>query len=64
MKKNIFVGRARDIGSSIDWVFDFDAIRYNNKTIRGIISKSLIQIEFGLILAPFALKKYFNNNFF
>ena len=29
---------------------------YNNKTISGIKTKSLIKIEFGLIQAPFALK--------
>ena len=63
-EKNFYFSRARDIGSSIDWVLDFDAIRYNNKTISGIITKCLIQIEFGLILAPFNLKKYFNDNFF
>jgi len=63
-EKKFFFSRARDIGSSIDWVYDFDAIRYDNKSISGIITKSLIQIEFGLILAPFNLKKFFNEKFF
>ena len=62
--QNFYFSRARDIGANIDWVIDFDAIRYNNKSISGIITKCLIQIEFGLILAPFNLKKYFNDNFF
>ena len=62
--KNFYFSRARDIGPSIDWVFDFDAIKYDNKSISGIITKCLIQIEFGLILAPFNLKKYFKDNFF
>ena len=62
--KNFYISRARDLGANIDWVLDFDAIRYNNKTISGIKTKSLIQIEFGLILAPNNLKKYFNDNFF
>lgn len=62
--KNFVFSRARDIGSNIDWVYDFDAIRYNNNTIKGIITKTLIQIEFGLILAPNNVKKYFIDNFF
>ena len=61
---NFCFSRARNIGNSIDWVLDFDAIRYDNKTITGIITKSLIQIEFGLIMAPFSLKKHFNDRFF
>ena len=63
-EKNFCFSRARNIGNSIDWVLDFDAIRYDNKTITGIITKSLIQIEFGLIMAPFPLKKHFNDRFF
>ncbi len=62
--KNFYITRARDIGSTLDWVYVFDAIKYNNKTIMGIVTRSLIQIEFGLIQAPSNLKKYFIENFF
>ena len=61
---NFVFSRARNIESNIDWVYDFDAIKYDNKTIKGIKTKSLIQIEFGLILAPNNVKKYFIENFF
>ena len=63
-EKNFFISRARNIGSSIDWVLDFDAIKYDNVTIKGIITKSLIQIEFGLLLAPSSVKKFFQEKFF
>ena len=62
--KNLCVSKARNIGNSVEWALDFDAIKYDNKTINLIQTKSLIQIEFGLIKAPNSLKKYFNNKFF
>ena len=48
----------------MDWVLDFDVIRYDNKTINSIINKCLIQIEYGLIRAPYKLKNIFNEKFF
>ena len=63
-EKNFFFSRARNIGSTIDWVLDFDAIKYDNKTIKNIITKSLIQIEFGLIQAPLPVKKFFIETYF
>ena len=63
-EKNFYYTKAGLIGDDVDWVLDFDAIKYDNKTINLIITKSLIKIEFGLIQAPFKLKKYFNDNFF
>ena len=63
-ERNFVYTRAGIIGNNVDWVLDFDAIRYDNKTINLIITKSLIKIEYGLIQAPYKLKKYFNDNFF
>ena len=62
--KNFCFSRARNIGNSIDWVLEFDAIRYDNKTMTGIATKSLLQIEFGLLLAPLNVKKQLNDKFF
>ena len=63
-EQNFVYTRAGVIGKNVDWVLDFDFIRYNNKTINSIAKKSLIKIEYGLIQAPYNLKKYFNDNFF
>ena len=61
---NFYYTKVGFIGNNANWVLDFDIIRYDNKTITSIITKSLIQIEFGLIVAPFKLKKFFNENYF
>ena len=61
---NFVYTRAGTIGNNVDWVFDFDVIRYDNKTINSIVKKALIKVEYGLIQAPYRLKKYFNDNFF
>ena len=63
-EQNFVYTRAGVIGKNVDWVLDFDFIRYNNKTINSIAKKSLIKIEYGLIQAPYNLKKCFNDNFF
>ena len=63
-EKNFYYSKVGDIERIIDWVLYFDYIKYDNKTILGIINKSLIQIEFGLIQAPLELKQYFNENYF
>jgi len=63
-ENNFIYRRTGEIGKTIDWVFDFDEIKYDNNIISGINKKSLIRIEFGLIQAPLKLKKYFNDNFF
>ena len=63
-ENNFYYTRTGNIGNNLDWILDFDSIKYDNNIIRSIINKSLIKIEFGLIQAPFKLKKYFNDNFF
>ena len=63
-ESNFYYTKAGIIGKNEDWVLDFDLIKYDNKTVDSIITKSLIKIEFGLLQAPFKLKKYFNDNFF
>jgi len=64
-QENSFIHHsAGKIDNMIDWVFDFQEIKYDNKTINEIIKKSLFKIEYGLIQAPLELKKYFNDTFF
>ena len=63
-ENNFYYTKAGVIGKNVDWVLDFDVIRYDNKTISSIINKCLIQIEYGLIRAPFKLKNYFNEKYF
>ena len=63
-ENNFYYTKAGLLGNNVDWVLDFDIIRYDNITIKSIITKSLIKIEFGLIQAPFKLKQYFNEKFF
>ena len=63
-ENNFDFTKAGVIGNNVNWILDFDIIRYDNKTINSIITKSLIQIELGLIVAPFKLKKFFNDIYF
>ena len=56
--------RAGTLNDRVDWILNFDLIKYNNKTINSINQKGFVQIEFGLIQAPFNLKQYFNEKFF
>ena len=55
-----------NIGENVEWVFDFDVIKYNNESIPIplLVRKSLVKIDFGLILAPFNLKQYLRRQFF
>ena len=51
------------IKNSINWVLDFDYIKYdNNNIMEATVKKSLIKLEFGLIQAPYNLKNYFLNS--
>ena len=63
-ENNFYYTKAGLLDKNVDWVLDFDIIRYDNVTISPIVTKSLIKIEFGLIQAPFKLKQYFNEKFF
>ena len=63
-EKNFYQTKAGTIGKDVDWILNFDIIRYNNKSIGYKNRQGFTQIEFGLIQAPFRFKKYFNDTFF
>ena len=63
-EKNFYQTKAGSIGNNVDWILNFDIIRYNNKSIEYNNKQGFTQIEFGLIQAPFRFKKYFNDTFF
>jgi len=63
-KKKFLYTKVGNIGVKIDWILDFDFIKYDNQIIDDITTKCLIKVEFGLIQAPIGLKQYFNDNFF
>ena len=61
---DFYYSKAGTIKNNVDWILEFDIIKYDNKTINLINKQGFTQIEFGLIQAPFRLKKYLNDNFF
>ena len=63
-EKNFYYTRAGAKGNNVNWILDFDIIRYNNKTINLINKQGFTNIEFGLIQAPYKLKQYFKENFY
>ena len=63
-EKNFYQTKAGTVGKNVDWILNFDMIKYNNKSIFINKRQGFTQIEFGLIQAPFEFKKYFNDNFF
>jgi hypothetical protein len=63
-EKNFFYSKAGSNKNGVNWVLNFDIIRYNNKSVNVGSKKSLINIEYGLIQAPFKYKNYFKNNFY
>ena len=63
-EKDFYYSRAGNLKNNVDWILDFDVIKYDNKTINLIKKQGFTQVEFGLIQAPFGLKKYLNDNFF
>ena len=63
-ENDFYYSKAGTLGNNVDWILDFDVIRYDNKTISSINKQGFTQIEFGLIQAPFRLKKYLDDNFF
>ena len=63
-EKNFFYSKVGSNKNGVNWVLYFDVIRYNNKSVNVGSKKSLINIEYGLIQAPFKYKNYFKNNFY
>ena len=63
-EKNFFYSKAGSNKNGVNWVLNFDVIKYNNKSVNVGSKKSLINIEYGLIQAPFKYKNYFKNNFY
>ena len=63
-EKNFFYSKAGSHKNSVNWVLNFDAIRYNNKSLNYGTKKGLINIEYGLIQAPYKYKNFFKNNFY
>ena len=63
-EKNLIYSKAGVIKNNVDWILTFDIVKYDNKTINLINRLGFTQIEFGLIQAPFGLKKYLNEHFF
>ena len=65
-ENNFYYTKIGNIGENVEWVFDFDIIKYNNESIPIplLVRKSLVKIDFGLILAPFNLKQYLRRQFF
>ena len=62
-EKNFFYSKAGSHKNSVNWVLNFDAIRYNNKSLNYGTKKGLINIEYGLIQAPYKYKNFFKTNF-
>ena len=63
-ENNFYCTKAGIVEKNVDRALNFDAIRYDNETIISITNKCLIQIEYGLIRAPYKLKNYFNEKNF
>jgi hypothetical protein len=63
-ENNFFYSKAGNNKNGVNWVLNFDAIRYNNKSLSFGTKKGLINIEFGLIQAPSRYKNYFKTNFY
>ena len=61
---NFYYLKTGKLANMIDWVLDFDIIKYNDAEINNIIKNCSIRIEFGLIQAPFKLKEYFKEKLF
>lgn len=65
-ENNFYYSKTGNIEESIQWVFDFDEIKYDNESIPIplMTKQSLVKIDFGLILAPFIIKQYLRRKFF
>jgi hypothetical protein len=63
-ENNFFYSKAGNNKNGVNWVLNFDVIRYNNKSLSFGTKKGLVNIEFGLIQAPNRYKNYFKTNFY
>ena len=63
-EKNFFYTKAGSNKNGVNWVLNFDAIRYDNKSINIGSKKGLVNIEYGLIQAPSRYKNHFMKNFY
>ena len=63
-EKNFYYTKAGNNKNGVNWVLNFDAIRYDNKSINIGSKKGLVNIEYGLIQAPSRFKNYFKENFY
>ena len=66
-EKNFYYSRIETIEENIEWVIDFDEIKYDNIEIPSStsspINRCLFKIDYGLILAPLKLKDYLRRKF-
>ena len=58
---DFYYTKAGVLGKNVDWILNFDIIKYNNKSIKNINMQGFTQIEFGLIRAPYKVKSVFND---
>ena len=63
-EQNFFYSKAGSNKFGVNWVLNFDVIKYNNKSLSMGAKKSLVNIEYGLIQAPYRYKSYFKTNFY
>jgi len=63
-EKFFYYSKAGSNKNGVNWVLNFDIIKYDNKSVNVGPKKSLVNIEYGLIQAPFRCKNYFKTNFY
>ncbi len=63
-ENSFFYSKAGSNKFGVNWVLNFDVIRYNNKSLSYGTKKGLINIEYGLIQAPYRYKNFFKTNFY
>ena len=63
-EKFFYYSKAGNNKNGVNWVLNFDIIKYDNKSVNVGPKKSLVNIEYGLIQAPFRCKNYFKTNFY
>ena len=63
-ENNFFYSKAGSNKYGVNWVLNFDIIRYNSKSLSFGTKKGLINIEYGLIQAPYRYKNFFKTNFY